>query len=236
MRFGVGLPLRKRGLPLNRKSLPLGQRLPLKRGMGNGDFGPRIAKGLDGVFGEDGPFGKNEVLEAVVSPGRWWRRNVKRNRRGVCFDGLGDSFAMTLSGWRDRVSGGLRWDVMLGVVDDVLERRFTKETNPGVGIEIREGRWIRCDSGKPVVVNDVELGGDVSCVGVKQRGGTGCMFGRQAHVHVSVGPGFPAREALAVGQAFFQNIDGTAPNVKVQKFLLFPAGFRENVCWRKTCL
>ena len=56
------------------------------------------------------------------------------------------------------------------------------------------------------------------------------MNQRCSYVNCTFGLGFPVRQFFAICNVFIQNVDRTAPHMKIMKFLLFPSSASEEIC------
>jgi hypothetical protein len=127
-------------------------------------------------------------------------------------------------GWR-----GHCLDFIILVGWKILIRRFTEEGVPIGAVEVGELGRISHNSGKPIIDRYMELGSDGACLEVEDQGDRTRVPITHPHVHVALRSRLPSRDLLAARDSVIENVNRTAPHMKISKFCLRPPSPGEDV-------
>jgi hypothetical protein len=127
-----------------------------------------------------------------------------------------------------------RLNLIILIGREVLIGRFTEEGVPVGAVEVRELGWIGHNGGKPIIEGHVELRSDGSCLEVEDQRDRTRVPITHPHVHVALRARLPSRDLLASRDSVIENVNRTAPHMKISKLCLRPAGPGEDVNRRET--
>jgi hypothetical protein len=118
----------------------------------------------------------------------------------------------------------------------ILIRRFTEEGMPVRAVEVGELGWIGHNCSKPIIERYMKLWSDGPRLEVQhQRDHTRVPIAH-SHVHVVLRARLPARDLLASRESVIEDVNRTAPHVKITELCLQPAHAGEDVDRRLTVL
>jgi hypothetical protein len=162
------------------------------------------------------------------------RRNIEGDSRTVERVQFNQSALPRLLGFGRRRCYVLDFIVLIGW--KVLIGGFAEQGVPIGAVEVGELGWIGHNSSKPVVESYMELRSDGSCLEVEDQGDRTRVPIAHSHVHVALRSRFPSRDLLASRDSVIENVNRTAPHMKISKLCLRPAGPGEDVNRRETVL
>jgi hypothetical protein len=127
-------------------------------------------------------------------------------------------------------------DLIILVGWKILIGGFAEEGVPVRAVEVGELGGISHDGGKPIIERHMELRRDGSGLEIQDKRNRTRVPITHPHVHVALRTWLPSRDLLASGDSVIEDIDRTAPHVKISKLGLRPACAGEDVDRRETVL
>jgi hypothetical protein len=117
---------------------------------------------------------------------------------------------------------------------EILIGRFAEEGVPVRAVKIGELGWISHNSCEPIIEGHMKLGSDGAGLKIQDEGNRTRVPITHPHVHVALRSRLPARDLLASRDSVIENVNRTAPHMKISKLCLRPAGPGEDVNRRET--
>jgi hypothetical protein len=127
-------------------------------------------------------------------------------------------------------------DFIVFIGRKVLIGGFTEEGVPVGAVEVGELGRIGHNSCKPIIERYMELGSDGPRLEVQHQGDRTRVPITHPHVHVALRSRLPSRDLLASRDSVIENVNRTAPHMKISKLCLRPARSCEDVNRRETVL
>jgi hypothetical protein len=124
-------------------------------------------------------------------------------------------------------------DVIVLIGRKVLIGGFTEEGVPVGAVEVGEFGWIGHNSCEPIIEGHMELRSDGPCLEVQHQGDRTRVPITHPHVHVAFRARLPSGDLLAARDSVIENVNRTAPDMKIAKLCLRPAGPGEDVDGRE---